>query len=73
MAGVLACDLGNSDKLSHFIAECTEMGILVLGPDVNESGENFHALWKEAGTVWVRFALGFRQLRESEMSRAGSL
>ena len=41
MAGVLACELGNSDKLSHFIGECTEMGILVLGPDVNESGENF--------------------------------
>ena len=41
MAGVLSCELGNSDKLSHFIAECTEMGISVLGPDVNESGENF--------------------------------
>jgi DNA polymerase-3 subunit alpha len=41
MAGVLSCELGNSDKLSHFIAECSEMGIMVLGPDVNESGENF--------------------------------
>ena len=41
MAGVLSCELGNSDKLSHFIGECTEMGISVLGPDVNESGENF--------------------------------
>jgi DNA polymerase-3 subunit alpha len=41
MAGVLACELGNSEKLSHFLAECQEMGISVLGPDVNESGENF--------------------------------
>jgi DNA polymerase-3 subunit alpha len=41
MAGVLSCELGNSDKLSHFIGECSEMGIMVLGPDVNESGENF--------------------------------
>ena len=41
MAGVLACELGNSDKLAHFLAECAEMGISVLGPDVNESGENF--------------------------------
>lgn len=41
MAGVLACELGNSEKLAHFIAECVEMGISVLGPDVNESGENF--------------------------------
>ena len=41
MAGVLSCELGNSDKLSHFIGECTEMGISVLGPDINESGDNF--------------------------------
>lgn len=41
MAGLLACELGNSDKLAHFIGECSEMGISVLGPDVNESGENF--------------------------------
>ena len=41
MAGVLSCELGNSDKLSHFIGECSEMGISVLGPDINESGENF--------------------------------
>ena len=41
MAGVLACELGNSEKLAHFLGECHEMGISVLGPDVNESGENF--------------------------------
>ena len=32
-------ELGNSDKLSHFIGE-SEMGI-VLGPDVNESEKIF--------------------------------
>ena len=41
MAGILSCELGNSDKLSHFLAECAEMEISVLGPEVNESGENF--------------------------------
>ncbi len=58
MAGVLACELGNSDKLSHFIGECSEMGISVLGPDVNESGENFTPLsskGNEKGSI--RFGL----------------
>ena len=58
MAGVLACELGNSDKLAHFIGECTEMGISVLGPDVNESGENFtpvESKSEDAGSI--RFGL----------------
>jgi DNA polymerase-3 subunit alpha len=58
MAGVLSCELGNSDKLSHFIGECTEMGISVLGPDLNESGENFTPI--EGGvdqTDSIRFGL----------------
>ena len=41
MAGILSCELGNSDKLSNFLGECAEMEISVLGPEVNESGENF--------------------------------
>jgi DNA polymerase-3 subunit alpha len=41
MAAVLSSELGNADKVSHFVAECGEMGIQVLGPDVNESRENF--------------------------------
>ena len=58
MAGVLACELGNSDKLSHFIAECSDMGISVLGPDVNESGENFTPLdAKGDGLGSIRFGL----------------
>ena len=58
MAGVLACELGNSDKLAHFIGECTEMGISVLGPDVNESGENFTPLKTEDESLGaIRFGL----------------
>jgi DNA polymerase III subunit alpha len=41
MAAVLTAELGNSEKVSHFIAECEAMGLTVLGPDVNESRENF--------------------------------
>ena len=58
MAGVLACELGNSEKLAHFLGECQEMGISVLGPDVNESGENFTPLdgvGEEIGSI--RFGL----------------
>ena len=58
MAGVLACELGNSEKLSHFLAECQEMGISVLGPDVNESGESFTPLNGEGdGIGSIRFGL----------------
>ena len=41
MAAVLSSELGNADKVSHFIAEALAMGIPVLGPDVNESRESF--------------------------------
>jgi DNA polymerase-3 subunit alpha len=41
MAAVLTAELGNSEKVAHFIAECGSMGLTVLGPDVNESREQF--------------------------------
>jgi len=41
MAAMLTSELGNSEKVAHFIAECEAMGLKVLGPDVNESREAF--------------------------------
>jgi DNA polymerase-3 subunit alpha len=41
MAAVLTAELGNSDKVSHFIAEANAMGLHVLGPDINESRRDF--------------------------------
>jgi len=41
MAAMLSTELGNAEKVSHFIAECKAMGLQVLGPDANESRENF--------------------------------
>ncbi len=41
MAAMLSSELGNSEKVSHFVAECEAMGLQVLGPDVNESREMF--------------------------------
>jgi DNA polymerase-3 subunit alpha len=41
MAAMLTAELGNSEKVAHFVAECESMGLRVLGPDVNESHVNF--------------------------------
>ena len=49
MAAMLSSELGNSEKVSHFVAECEAMGLKVLGPDVNESRENFTPVFHQAG------------------------
>ncbi len=41
MAAMLTSELGNAEKVAHFVAECAAMGLKVLGPDVNESRVNF--------------------------------
>lgn len=41
MAAVLSCNLSNSDKISIFMDESKNMGLPVLGPDVNESRSKF--------------------------------
>jgi DNA polymerase-3 subunit alpha len=47
MAAVLSSELGNGEKAAHFIAECEAMGVQVLGPDVNESRENFTPVFRK--------------------------
>ncbi len=54
MAAVLTHSQGNIDKITFFMEECRRMGILVLGPDVNESGLQFSV--NKAGQI--RFGLG---------------
>ncbi len=44
MAAVLSNELGDADKVAHFVAEASSLGIAVLGPDVNQSRENFTPL-----------------------------
>ncbi|MDR3274081.1 MAG: DNA polymerase III subunit alpha [Puniceicoccales bacterium] len=41
MAALMSCDLGNADKIELFIAEATKMGTPVLGPDINQSLNDF--------------------------------
>ena len=42
MAAVLSRNTTNIDKVTQFMDECRRMGILVLGPDVNESRLKFN-------------------------------
>ncbi|MFP6899663.1 MAG: DNA polymerase III subunit alpha, partial [Opitutales bacterium] len=57
MAAVLSSELGNADKVSHFIAECSRMDIQVLGPDLNESCEDFTPIRGGESRDSVRFGL----------------
>lgn len=41
MAALLTLDMGNQDKTIKNIAECREMGIKILPPDINESQADF--------------------------------
>jgi len=47
MAAVLSSELGNAEKVSHFIDEAMAMGIPVLGPDVNESRGMFTPVFRQ--------------------------
>ncbi|MGB2808789.1 MAG: DNA polymerase III subunit alpha [Sedimentisphaerales bacterium] len=62
MAALLTFEMDNTDKVVEYIAECTEMGIEVLAPDINESGVDFTPLYENADTdqdkkVVLRFGL----------------
>lgn len=41
MAALLTSILDNADKVSEYINECMRLGIQILPPDINESGEGF--------------------------------
>lgn len=53
MASVLIHNQRNIDKISFFIEECTQMGIKVKGPDVNES----HLEFSNDRNKTIRFGL----------------
>lgn len=57
MAAVLSAELGNADKVANFIAECSAMRIPVLGPDVNESRNDFAPV-VDGENGRIRFGLG---------------
>jgi DNA polymerase-3 subunit alpha len=48
MAALLSSEIGNTEKIVMYIAECKDMGIPVLPPDINESWLDFHS---SGGTI----------------------
>lgn len=61
---MLSNELGDADKVAHFVAEAANLSIAVLGPDVNQSRENFTPLPDLSTTAVptapgsIRFGLG---------------
>jgi DNA polymerase-3 subunit alpha len=41
MCALMACEMNNNDKIKRYMKECKSMGIKVLPPDINNSGEGF--------------------------------
>ncbi len=41
MAALLTSEIGNPDKLTHYLNECRDMGIDILPPDLNSSDRTF--------------------------------
>ncbi len=54
MAAVLSADMDHTDKVVTLIKECTDMGLAVLAPDVNESVYEFATF----GARSIRYGLG---------------
>jgi DNA polymerase-3 subunit alpha len=54
MAAILSSSIGDTDSVVKFINEAREVGIVVLPPDVNESGYKFTVI----GDKRIRFGLG---------------
>jgi DNA polymerase-3 subunit alpha len=48
---------GTAARVAAAIAECTKLGIQVLGPDINRSGVNFDVEEVEGGALGIRFGL----------------
>lgn len=52
MAALLTSEVQNADKIVKYIAECREMGINILPPDINESYKDFTVIGNQ-----IRFGL----------------
>ena len=65
MAGVLSRNLTAADKIAKIMDECKRMGIVVKGPDINESSHKFSVTKKGE----IRFGLsGIKSVGESAVN-----
>ncbi len=58
MTALLSAWKNDNEKCAQYIAECREMGIEVLPPDVNGSGYDFTIEDRPNGSSAIRFGLG---------------
>jgi DNA polymerase III subunit alpha len=49
MAALLTYEMGDTDKIVEYIAECQGMGVEVMAPDINDSDVDFTPLYRETG------------------------
>ncbi|MCU0915377.1 MAG: DNA polymerase III subunit alpha [Planctomycetes bacterium] len=49
MAALLTYEMGDTEKIVEYIAECQGMGVEVMAPDINDSDVDFTPLYKETG------------------------
>ncbi len=61
MAALLTSDQDNIDRIAIEAAECRDIGIEVLAPDVNESFEDFAVITEDDGSQRIRF--GFNAIK----------
>lgn len=47
MAALMSSVMGDANAMAHYIRNCSEMGIEVLPPDINESSKNFTVVFDE--------------------------
>jgi len=57
MAALLTYEIGNIDKVVGYVAECDQMGIKVLPPDINNSGADFTPLYDKGKEAVICFGL----------------
>jgi len=57
MAALLTADQGNMDRIAIEVAECKDLGIKVLAPDINESFANFTVIKQKNKKEVIRFGL----------------
>ncbi len=72
MAAMLSAELGNSEKVAHFIAECEAMSVKVLGPDVNESRDMFTPVFRNTGDATPAKNVGAELARSSARGISGT-
>lgn len=70
MSGVMGNEVGKTDKLTVFVAECQRMGLQILPPDINRSGLSFEPE-NEGERPGIRYGLAaIKNVGEAAMEAA---